>query len=209
MSCPYGVSVSDSYIFIADTNNNLIRYLLTHLLTHCLTYSLPYLLTYSLRQVQLSTGIISTLIGSGTNSGFSGDGGPATSAVIFHPYGIDHHSNDIYFADFHNNRIRKLSDTGTYSLTHSLAHSLPYSPTQRLVVHPFLQHFVQVVSQPQPVPVTFHRISLVFLLAPRLLLKRPHSHQASSRHVPRQHGYLPQEPLRGYQQVSQQPEIQL
>jgi len=107
LSCPYGVSVSSNNLYIADTNNNLIRYSFKHII-------LTGPLTYSIRRVTLSTGIIDTLIGSSSNYGFAGDGGQATSAVIFHPYGIELYSNDIYFADFHNNRIRKLSDTGAH-----------------------------------------------------------------------------------------------
>jgi hypothetical protein len=50
-------------VYIADTNNNRIR------------------------KVTISTGIITTLVGTGTNS-YSGDNGPATSATLKNPYGV-------------------------------------------------------------------------------------------------------------------------
>ena len=40
-----------------------------------------------IRKVTVSTGIISTIAGTGASS-FSGDNGPATSAALYTPYGI-------------------------------------------------------------------------------------------------------------------------
>ncbi len=40
-----------------------------------------------IRKVTVSTGIISTVVGTGTSS-FSGDGGVATSATLYNPYGV-------------------------------------------------------------------------------------------------------------------------
>ncbi len=42
---------------------------------------------HRVRKVTLSTGIITTVAGTGTNS-YSGDNGPATSAALFYPEGI-------------------------------------------------------------------------------------------------------------------------
>ncbi len=42
---------------------------------------------YRIRKVTISTGIISTIAGTGTAS-FSGDGGEATSAALNTPYGV-------------------------------------------------------------------------------------------------------------------------
>jgi len=58
-----------------------------------------------------SSGIITTIAGTGV-AGFSGDGGPATSAKLNHPNGLNLDSGgDLYFADNLNQRIRKI-DTG-------------------------------------------------------------------------------------------------
>jgi len=50
-------------VYIADTSNKRIR------------------------KVTVSTGIITTIAGTGTNS-YSGDNGPATSATLFYPSGV-------------------------------------------------------------------------------------------------------------------------
>ncbi len=64
-----------------------------------------------IRKVSASSGYISTIAGNGV-SGDSGDGGPATSAQINNPDGMAINANgDIYFADFRNDRIRKLTTT--------------------------------------------------------------------------------------------------
>ena len=59
-------------------------------------------------------GIITTVAGNG-NAGFSGDGGPATSAELNYPGGLVVDQNgDLYFCDPDNNRLRKVSG-GTIS----------------------------------------------------------------------------------------------
>ena len=40
-----------------------------------------------IRKVTVSTGIISTIAGTGTSS-YSGDNGAATSATLYYPYGV-------------------------------------------------------------------------------------------------------------------------
>jgi hypothetical protein len=59
-----------------------------------------------------TNGIISTL--AGTNStGFSGDGGLATNAKLSSPTGVAvDGSGNLFIADWHNNRIRKISTNG-------------------------------------------------------------------------------------------------
>ncbi len=42
---------------------------------------------YRIRKVTVSTGIITTIAGTGT-TGYSGDGGAAVSAVFNYPYGV-------------------------------------------------------------------------------------------------------------------------
>jgi sugar lactone lactonase YvrE len=61
-----------------------------------------------------TTGSITTIAGNGTQ-GFSGDAGPATSATLDSPQGLAlDTTNNLYIADTHNHRIRKLNlTTGT------------------------------------------------------------------------------------------------
>ena len=62
-----------------------------------------------------ASGIISTIAGNGTN-GFSGDGGPATAAKLRDPSGLAIDGNgNIYFSDYTNDRIRKVSTSGIIS----------------------------------------------------------------------------------------------
>jgi sugar lactone lactonase YvrE len=69
---------------------------------------------HRIRKLSLITGIITTIAGTGTQ-GFSGDNGPATSAAIDSPTGLAVDSaGNLYLADTHNNRIRKIIvSTGT------------------------------------------------------------------------------------------------
>ena len=82
---PYGVAVdSAGNVYIADTLNNRVR--------------------------KVSNGIITTVAGDGT-PGFSGDGGPATSAQLSTPIGLAVDSaGNLYIADVNNYRIRKVSN---------------------------------------------------------------------------------------------------
>ena len=85
---PLGVAVDASgNLYIADTDNHRVR--------------------------KVSTGgIITTVAGNGT-AGYSGDGGPATSAAINRPVAVTvDASGNLYFADCNNNRIRKISSGG-------------------------------------------------------------------------------------------------
>jgi trimeric autotransporter adhesin len=61
---------------------------------------------------KVSSGVITTVAGSGTPlfGGYSGDGGPATSAQLAGPTGVAVDSaGNLYIADTENNRIRKVS----------------------------------------------------------------------------------------------------
>ena len=91
-------------MYIADNNNNRIR------------------------KVTVSTGIITTIAGTGTPS-YSGDNGPATSAALYYPIGVALDSEgfnwfishlfldftflsaigNVYIADCNNNRIRRVT----------------------------------------------------------------------------------------------------
>src|SRR5690348_2687193 len=62
-----------------------------------------------------SAGVINTFAGTGI-AGFSGDGGPATSARINTPVGVTvDAAGDIVFADAGNNRVRKINTAGIIS----------------------------------------------------------------------------------------------
>jgi uncharacterized protein (TIGR03437 family) len=80
-----GIAVdSAGNLYIADTDNNRIR--------------------------KVSNGVITTVAGSGTQ-GYSGDNGPAIGAQLNIPYGVAVDSaGNLYIADAHNNRIRKVSN---------------------------------------------------------------------------------------------------
>ncbi len=61
-----------------------------------------------IRRIDGSTGIITTVVGTGTN-GFSGDGGPASSAEVNLIRGMTTDpTGNLYFADSANHRIRKI-----------------------------------------------------------------------------------------------------
>jgi hypothetical protein len=65
---------------------------------------------YVIRKVALSTGIITTVAGNGTQ-GYSGDGGPATAAELngYNNLGVAvDGAGNLYIADTRNQRIRKV-----------------------------------------------------------------------------------------------------
>jgi sugar lactone lactonase YvrE len=80
-----GVAIdSAGTVYIADIQNNRIR--------------------------RVAGGIITTIAGTGVG-GFSGDGGPATSASLYGPVDVAVDSaGNIYIADSFNSRVRKVSD---------------------------------------------------------------------------------------------------
>ncbi len=69
-----------------------------------------------IRKVDSSTGIITTVAGNGEH-GYSGDGGPATEAMLASPIAVTCNDNgDLYIADHRNSRIRKV-DAGIGTIT--------------------------------------------------------------------------------------------
>jgi sugar lactone lactonase YvrE len=67
---------------------------------------------HRIRRVDAATGVVTTIAGNGSQ-GFSGDGGPATSAQFFLPrsVAVDGIGN-LYIADTDNERIRKVDTSG-------------------------------------------------------------------------------------------------
>jgi DNA-binding beta-propeller fold protein YncE len=95
---PTGLAVdADGNLYIADSANNLIR------------------------RVDARTGIITTVAGDYAADkadnglgGFSGDGGPATSAQLNDPQGVAvDGAGDLFIADTFNNAIRQVTPAGT------------------------------------------------------------------------------------------------
>ncbi|MGE5548948.1 MAG: OmpL47-type beta-barrel domain-containing protein, partial [Bacteroidota bacterium] len=88
MTISHGVAIGpDGSIFISDTDNNRIR------------------------RVD-PDGIITTIAGTGV-AGYSGDGGPATAAMIDNPYGVAIcPDGGIYISDYGNHRIRRVDPNG-------------------------------------------------------------------------------------------------
>ena len=91
------ISVCGSYLYIADTFNHRIR------------------------KVNLATGSINTISGSG-NTGYSGDGGAATSALLFLPRAVAvDNSNRLYISDTENCVIRKVTESDNSSIITTIA----------------------------------------------------------------------------------------
>src|ERR1022692_1007395 len=62
-----------------------------------------------------SSYLISTVAGNGVK-GFGGDGGPATAAALYYPYGVAvDGAGNLFVADSLENRIRKVTLAGTIS----------------------------------------------------------------------------------------------
>lgn len=65
-----------------------------------------------IRKITMSTGILTTIVGTGTG-GYNGDGGPATAAELNYPVGICFDaSGNLYIGDETNRRIRIVNTSG-------------------------------------------------------------------------------------------------
>ena len=63
-----------------------------------------------IREVNAKTGLISTIAGNGMN-GYSGDGGPATSAVFYNPTSVAvDPSGNVFVADSNNGAVRMITN---------------------------------------------------------------------------------------------------
>ncbi|MCX4632940.1 RICIN domain-containing protein [Streptomyces sp. NBC_01443] len=93
LSRPRGVAVGRAGdLYIADSANHRVRKI-------------------------TADGKISTIAGTGTGTkGFSGDGGPATAAQLYSPFGVAVDSTGtVYIADHANQRVRKITADGKIS----------------------------------------------------------------------------------------------
>lgn len=89
---PYGIAVRGKLLYVLDNRKRVVR------------------------AIDVETGEERVVAGNGTQ-GFSGDGGPATSAKLDCLAGgvaLDSAGN-LYIGDFYNNRLRKVDPTGTIS----------------------------------------------------------------------------------------------
>jgi trimeric autotransporter adhesin len=81
---------------------------------------------HTIRKVNTS-GIISTIAGTGTIAGYTGDGGPATAATLNEPAGISiDTSGNLYITDQMNDAVRKVNTSGvisTFAGTGSMGYS--------------------------------------------------------------------------------------
>ena len=83
LSSPYGVALDSGNLYISDLTNQRIR------------------------RVDLATGTITTIAGTGV-AGSGGDGGPATAAQLNSPVGLALGSGNLYIAQPAANRVRKV-----------------------------------------------------------------------------------------------------
>ncbi|MEZ4366427.1 MAG: hypothetical protein R2939_09085 [Kofleriaceae bacterium] len=89
LSVPYGVAVHDGTLVVSDTGNQ------------------------RLRQVDLDTGLITTIAGTGVISTFAGDGGPASAAALWSPTGLaTGPDGQVVFSDNLNDRVRRIDLAG-------------------------------------------------------------------------------------------------
>jgi len=111
---PLGVAVDKAgNLYIADTYNDLVR------------------------KVTASTGVIPTVAGSHSatdypgSSGYSGDGGPATSALLYFPEAVTvDNSGDLFIADTYNQVIREV--TASNGIINTIAGNGPTTPCNGL-----------------------------------------------------------------------------
>lgn len=72
-----------------------------------------------------SAGIITTLIGG--VGGYSGDGGPATAALIYQPYAVDINAfGDIFFSEMFNHTVRRIDPAGIITTVAGKQAGLPF-----------------------------------------------------------------------------------
>ena len=78
---PFGITTDGTNLYVGDTKNHLIR------------------------QIVISTGVVTTVAGTGSQGSAHGTG---TSASFYRPTGITTDGTNLYVADYVNNLIRKI-----------------------------------------------------------------------------------------------------
>ncbi|MBS1254358.1 MAG: hypothetical protein MAG581_00148 [Deltaproteobacteria bacterium] len=78
---PEGITTDGTYLYVADTNNHLIR------------------------KIIISSGVVSTIAGTGSSGSANGTG---TSASFYKPSGITTDGTNLYISDSGNHLMRKL-----------------------------------------------------------------------------------------------------
>jgi len=78
---PIGITTDGTNLYVGDTNNHLIR------------------------QIVISTGVVTTVAGTGSSGSAYGTG---TSASFVYPMGITTDGTNLYVADYGNHLIRKI-----------------------------------------------------------------------------------------------------
>ncbi len=100
----YPVGLADDAsgnVYIADSGNNMVR------------------------EAVKSTGLVNFFAGTGT-AGYSGDGGPATSAKLYNDHGVaKDKSGNVYIADYYNCLVRVVNTAGTINTFAGLVISQP------------------------------------------------------------------------------------
>lgn len=137
LSMPQGVAVDSIGRVLLLYFQSILFLVVLCLLIHLSVEGNVYIADFAnqrIRKVDISTDIISTVVGNGGGS-YSGDGGQATSATLYNPSGLALDASgrglihiyflsqillhfaigNIYIADYLNSRIRKVTVGVTYS----------------------------------------------------------------------------------------------
>ena len=120
LNLPTSLAIDSTSLYLADTQNHRIR------------------------RLNLTTSIITTIAGNGTQ-GYSGDNRPALNAAIDSPTGLAINMQFLYLADSHNHRIRRI-DLATNLITTlpasslSLPHGLTLDASGNLLVADTANH---------------------------------------------------------------------
>jgi len=134
-NAPEGITTDETILYVADTSNNLIRQIVisTGVVTTVAgtgssgsangtgtsaSFNLPQGITtdgtnlyvtennnHTIRQIVISTGVVTTVAGTGSSGSANGTG---TSASFSSPYGITTDGTNLYVADMSNHLIRKI-----------------------------------------------------------------------------------------------------